>query len=221
MIVGMSGSTGLVYGIELLKVLRQLGIETHLIITKAAEIVRAQESDLTSQELRKLADHYHHIDNLAAPISSGSYKTMGMIIAPCSMRSLGEIANSITSNLLTRAAEVVLKERRRLVLLTREFPLTAAHLKNMVAVTEMGGVIAPPTPAFYFHPRTIEDIVSQTVGRTLDLFDLDAKNFPRWDGNITSPRNNGSKVNGAHIKEENDFIIPQPLSSEVVMATIS
>jgi 4-hydroxy-3-polyprenylbenzoate decarboxylase len=187
-IIGVSGATGVVYTVELLKVLRQLNIETHLVITKAGEIIRAQETDLTSQQLRQLADYYHPIDNVAACISSGSFKTMGMIIAPCSMRSLGEIANSNTTNLLTRAAEVVLKERRRLVLLTREFPLHQAHLKNMLAVTEMGGIIAPPAPAFYTHPKTIDDLVAQTVGRTLDLFDLEAGNFPRWDGNIQSPQ---------------------------------
>lgn len=197
MIIGVSGATGVIYAVELLKILRQLEIETHLIISKAAELVRAQETSLSSQELRQLADYHYHIDNLAAPISSGSFKTMGMIIAPCSMRSLGEIANSTTSNLLTRAAEVVLKERRRLVLLTREFPLHQAHLKNMLAVTEMGGIIAPPAPAFYTHPKTIEDLVAQTVGRTLDFFDLDAQNFPRWEGEICSPR----KKTGAPLME--------------------
>lgn len=187
MIIGISGASGVVYAIELLKTLRQLEIETHLVISKAGDIVRAQETNYTAQQIRQLADFTHHIDNLAAPISSGSFKTIGMIVAPCSMRSLGEIANSNTSNLLTRAAEVVLKERRRLVLLTREFPLHTSHLKNMLAVTEMGGIIAPPAPAFYTHPKTLEDLVTQTVGRTLDLFDLDATNFPRWEGKVQPP----------------------------------
>lgn len=189
-IVGITGSSGVIYGVEILRVLKHLGYETHLIISKAGDIVRAQETVLSAQELRAMADHYHHVDNLAASISSGSFKTMGMIIAPCSMKTLGEIANSITSNLVTRAAEVVLKERRRLVLLTREFPLTAGHIKNMLAVTEMGGIIAPPVPAFYTHPQSIEDIVAQTVGRTLDLFDIDTHNFPRWEGQITTLRKN-------------------------------
>lgn len=205
-ILGMSGSSGIIYGVEILRVLKHLGYETHLVVSKAAEIVRAQETTLSAQELRSMADHYHHIDNLAAVISSGSFKTMGMIIAPCSMKSLGEIANSITSNLLTRAAEVVLKERRRLVLLTREFPLTSAHIKNMLSVTEMGGIIAPPVPAFYTHPKSIEDIVAQTVGRTLDLFDIDTKSFPRWDGQVTSLRRAEKQQGQAHVVQENEFV---------------
>lgn len=180
MIIGISGATGVIYGIELLRTLRQLGIETHLIVTRAGDITRAIETNLSAKELKELADHHYHIDNVAAPISSGSYKTMGMIIAPCSMRSLGEIATHTTTNLLTRAADVILKERRRLVLLTRESPLHAGHLKSMLAVTEMGGIIAPPVPAFYTNPQNIEEMVAHTVGRVLDLFDIDAKNFPRW-----------------------------------------
>lgn len=180
MIVGISGASGIIYGIELLKTLRQLNIETHLVITKAGEMTRNIETEASREDLKALADFYHPIDNLAAPISSGSFKTMGMIVAPCSMRTLGEIANSMTSNLLTRSAEVVLKERRRLVLLVRETPLHAAHLKNMLAVTEMGGIIAPPVPAFYMQPLSIEEMVTHTIGRTLDLFDIEVNNFPRW-----------------------------------------
>ena len=186
MIVGISGASGTLYGIELLKILQELKIESHLIITKTAELTCSYETNISSQELRQLADYAHPINNLAASISSGSFKTMGMIIAPCSMRTLGEIANGISSNLLTRAADVVLKDRRRLVALVREFPLHAGHLKNMLAVTEMGGIIAPPVPAFYTRPETINDIIIQTLGRTLDLFDIDTKNFPRWGNNTPS-----------------------------------
>ena len=188
MIVGISGASGIIYGIELLKVLRELEIETHLVISRAGEMTRAYETAITSQDLKQLADFHYHIDNYGAPIASGSFKTMGMIVAPCSMRSLGEIAHSSGSNLLTRAADVVLKERRKLVLLVREFPLNAGHLKNMLAVTEMGGVVAPPVPAFYTKPNTLQDIVHQTIGRTLDLFDLDMPNFLRWGEDIGVPK---------------------------------
>ena len=180
MIVGISGATGIIYAIRLLEILKHLQIESHLVITKTGDLTRAYETDISKQALRGMCDFFYTIGDLMAPIASGSFKTMGMIIAPCSMRSLGEIASGATSNLLTRAADVVLKERRRLVLLARECPLHAGHLKNMLAVTEMGGIIAPPTPAFYMMPKTLDDIVNQTVGRTLDLFDIDAGNFPRW-----------------------------------------
>lgn len=184
MIVGISGASGIIYGIELLKILRELEIETHLVISKAGEITRAYETGLSSQELKQLADFYYHNENFAAPIASGSFKTMGMIVAPCSMSSLSAIANSSGNNLLTRAADVVLKERRKLVLLVREFPLNAGHLKNMLAVTEMGGIIAPPVPAFYTKPKDLQDMVTQTIGRTLDLFDVETYNFPRWGEDI-------------------------------------
>jgi 4-hydroxy-3-polyprenylbenzoate decarboxylase len=184
MVVGISGASGIVYGIELLKALRELEIETHLVVSKAGDITRAAETDLTAQELKQLATYYYHVDNLAAPIASGSFKTMGMIIAPCSMRSLAEIAHSASSNLLTRAADVILKERRKLVLLVRETPLNAGHLKNMLSVTEMGGIIAPPVPAFYTKPKNLEEMVTHTIGRTLDLFDIETYTFPRWGEEI-------------------------------------
>lgn len=184
MIVGISGASGIAYGIELLKILRTLEIETHLVVSKAGDITRGYETEVSAQELKHLADFYYHNENFAAPIASGSFKTMGMIIAPCSMHSLGEIAQSLSSSLLTRAADVVLKERRKLVLLVRECPLNAGHLKNMLAVTEMGGIIFPPVPAFYTKPQSLEDIVTHTVGRTLDLFDIDTYNFPRWGEDI-------------------------------------
>lgn len=184
MIIGISGASGIIYGIQLLKILRELEIETHLVVSKAGEITRGYETDLSSQELKQLADFHYHNENLAAPIASGSFKTMGMIVAPCSMRSLGEIAHSSSTNLLTRAADVVLKERRKLVLLVRECPLNAGHLKNMLAVTEMGGIISPPVPAFYTKPQSLEEMVAHTVGRTLDLFDIETYNFPRWGEDI-------------------------------------
>jgi flavin prenyltransferase len=180
-IIGVSGATGIVYAVKLLETLKQLNIETHLVVTRPADMTRAYETEISKQAFRALADYSYHIHDFAAPISSGSFKTMGMIIAPCSMRTLGEIASGATSNLLTRAADVVLKERRRLVLRAREFPLHAGHLKNMLAVTEMGGIIAPPVPAFYSNPKTLDDVIHHTIGRTLDLFDLETDNFIRWD----------------------------------------
>lgn len=186
-IVGISGATGIVYAVRLLEVLRDLRIETHLVITKAGEMTAAYESDLSIKHIKGLADVVHPIGDVGASISSGSYKTLGMIVAPCSMKSVGEIASGASSNLLTRAADVCLKERRRLVLLARETPLHAGHLKAMLAVTEMGGIVFPPVPAFYHRPATIKEVVDHTVGRVLDLFDLEAGLLDRWDG---PPRDN-------------------------------
>jgi 4-hydroxy-3-polyprenylbenzoate decarboxylase len=182
MIIGISGATGVIYGVRLLQVLQQQGIETHLIVTKAAEMTRAYETDLSSQQLRSLADVCYPVTDIGAAIASGSFKTMGMIIAPCSIHTMSEIAHGITSNLLTRAADVVLKERRRLVLLVRETPLTAGHLRTMLAVTESGGIIAPPVPAFYTRPGTLGELVDHTVGRVLDLFDIEIEGMQRWQG---------------------------------------
>lgn len=182
MIIGISGATGIAYGVRLLEVLKQQGIETHLVVTRAGEMTRAYESDLSAQELRDLADVWYPITDIGAAIASGSFKTMGMIIAPCSVHTMSEIAHGTTSNLLTRAADVVLKERRRLVLMVRETPLTAGHLKSMLAVTESGGIIAPPVPAFYIRPQTIEDLVDHAIGRVLDLFDIEVENLQRWNG---------------------------------------
>lgn len=186
MIVGISGASGTVYGIRLLEVLRQLGIESHLIVSRAGELTRSHETSLSAVQLRQLADHYHPSGDLTAPIASGSFPTMGMIVAPCSIRTLSDIATGCTDGLLSRAADVVLKERRRLVLLVRETPLHAGHLKSMLAVTEMGGIIAPPVPAFYTRPTGLGDVVNHTVGRALDLFGLDADNFPRWGPELAS-----------------------------------
>lgn len=180
LIVGITGATGIAYGIRLLEVLRSTDIETHLVVSKAGDMTRAYESDISSEALHGLADVSYPVADISAAIASGSFQTMGMIVAPCSMRTLSEIATGVTSNLLTRAADVILKERRKLVLLTRETPLHAGHLKSMLAVTEAGGIIAPPVPAFYNKPETIADLVTHTVGRALDLFDIDAGCVKRW-----------------------------------------
>lgn len=179
-IVGMTGASGAVYGVRVLEVLRELGVETHLVMSKAAELTLTYETDLKPKDVKSLANVVHPVGDVGAACSSGSFRTEGMIVAPCSMRSLAEIATGATSTLLTRAADVVLKERRRLVLLVRETPLTNVHLRNMLTVSEMGAVVAPPMPAFYTRPDSIEDMVDHTVGRTLDLFGLDAGIVRRW-----------------------------------------
>ncbi|GGI75233.1 UbiX family flavin prenyltransferase [Legionella impletisoli] len=180
LIIGISGASGIQYGIRLLELIRPLSIETHLIVTKAAQQVRQYETSLSADELSKLADHYHHIQDVGCSIASGSFTTLGMIIAPCSMHTLAEIAHGLGSNALTRAADVILKERRKLVLMVRESPLNAAHLENMLKITQMGGIIAPPVPAFYNHPQSLDDLVNHSVGRVLDLFDIDVKIVRRW-----------------------------------------
>src|SRR5271166_2778566 len=185
MVVGITGATGIVYGVRLLEILRALDVETHLIVSKAGEMTREHETNLSSAALRALAWRHYGVGEIGASLASGSFRTMGMIVAPCTVRTLSEIATGVTDTLLTRAADVTLKERRRLVLLVREFPLHAGHLRSMLAVTEMGGVVAPPVPAFYTRPQTIGDIVDQTVGRALDLFDLDTGAFPRWGETIS------------------------------------
>src|ERR1700690_3753498 len=186
LIVGISGATGIVYGIRLLEALREASIKSHLVLTKAAEITRSYETALSSRNLRDLADVSYPIGDVGAAIASGSFRTMGMIVAPCSIKTMSELANGITTNLLTRAGDVVLKERRRLVLLLRESPLTAIHIRNILALTESGAIIAPPVPAFYARPRTLDDMVKHPIGRALDLFDIDS-DFQRW----------GEELNGA------------------------
>jgi flavin prenyltransferase len=194
-IVGISGATGVVYGVRLLELLRQAGVETHLVISRAGDMTRAYETKLTKQQVRDLATVSYAIDDVGAAISSGSFRTLGMIVAPCSVRTLAEIANGATSTLLTRAADVVLKERRRLVLLVRETPLSLVHLRNMVAVTENGAIVAPPVPAFYSCPQSIEDIIDHTLGRVLDLFDIDTPNLRRW-GEAAGPPPPGDRESG-------------------------
>jgi 4-hydroxy-3-polyprenylbenzoate decarboxylase len=179
LIVGISGASGIIYGIEALKQLRELGVETHLVVSKSAILTLSHESEMKYSELCALADKHYQNSDIGAAIASGSYRTLGMLVAPCSIRSLSEIATGVTSSLLSRAADVVLKERRRLVLMVRETPLHAGHLQSMLNVTQMGAVVAPPVPAFYTKPQSIDEIVSQSVGRALELFGLEA-NIKRW-----------------------------------------
>ncbi len=180
LIVGISGASGIVYGIRMLEVLREMAVETHLVMSKSAEVTAAHETSYKIKDIKALADEVHSVTDLAAPLSSGSFKTMGMVIAPCSIRSMSEIAAGSTTSLLTRAADVILKERRRLVLLIRETPLHSGHLRNLLALSEMGAIIAPPVPAFYINPASVDDIVNQTVGRALDLFELESPLVSRW-----------------------------------------
>ena len=180
LIVGISGASGVIYGARLLELLRPLAVETHLVISRAAEVTLALETDLKPALVRSRADVVHAIGDLAAPISSGSFKTMGMVVAPCSIRSMAEIATGVTTTLLSRAADVVLKERRRLVLMVRETPLHTGHLRTLTALSEMGAVIAPPVPAFYAKPQSLDEMIDQTLGRILDLFGLDAGTVRRW-----------------------------------------
>lgn len=182
LIVGISGASGAIYGVRLLELLRAAGIESHLVVSRAARATLAAETGLTLADVHALADHHYAPDDMGAAISSGSFPTMGMIVAPCSVRSLSEIAHGVTSQLLTRAADVVLKERRRLVLMLRETPLHAGHLRSMLAVTEMGAIVAPPVPAFYTRPQSIDDLVNHSVGRVLDLFGIDSAVVKRWNG---------------------------------------
>ena len=180
LVVGISGASGVIYGIRALERLREAGVETHLVMTRAAKITLAHETDLKVAEVEALASVVHRADDIGAPISSGSFPTLGMLVAPCSVRSLSEIASGVTAGLLSRAADVALKERRRVVLLLRETPLHAGHLKSMLAVTEMGAVVAPPAPAFYARPQSLDDMVDHTVGRVMDLFGLEARGVRRW-----------------------------------------
>lgn len=180
LIVGISGASGVVYGMRTLELLRNAGVETHLVMSKAAEVTFAHETNIKIAEVRAAAHTTYRIDDMAAAIASGGFRTAGMIVAPCSIRSMSEIATGATSTLLTRAADVTLKERRRLVLMVRETPLHAGHLRTMAALSEMGAIIAPPVPAFYAKPRSIQDMVDQTVGRVLDLFDIDVDIVHRW-----------------------------------------
>ena len=180
LVVGISGASGVIYGVRLLQMLRDLPIETHLVMSKSAEVTLAYETDFKVAQVKALAQHCHNIGDMAAPLSSGSFKTLGMIVAPCSVRSVAEMASGVTTSLLTRAADVILKERRRLVLMVRETPLHLGHLRNLAALTEMGAIIAPPLPAFYNRPKTLEDVIDHNLGRVLDLFGLDTGKVKRW-----------------------------------------
>jgi 4-hydroxy-3-polyprenylbenzoate decarboxylase len=180
LIVGISGASGAAYGVCALQALRAIGVETHLVMSRGARMTLASETALKAADVEALADHSHRPEDIGASIASGSFRTLGMLVAPCSIRSLSEIATGVTSTLLTRAADVVLKERRRLVLMVRETPLHLGHLRSMTAVTEMGAIVMPPVPAFYARPASIDDLVAQSVGRALDLFGLDSGLVRRW-----------------------------------------
>ncbi|MDI4666149.1 UbiX family flavin prenyltransferase [Xanthobacter autotrophicus] len=187
LIIGISGASGVIYGVRMLELLRDAGIETHLVMSRTAEITLSHETNRKVAEVKALASVCHAMDDMAAAISSGSFRTMGMVVAPCSMRSLSEIASGVTASLLTRAADVVLKERRRLVLMARETPLHTGHLRTMTQVSEMGAIISPPMPAFYSRPANLEEMIDHTVGRVLDLFDIEVGAVRRW-GEESGPR---------------------------------
>lgn len=181
-IVGISGASGIILGVRALEMLREAGVETHLVISKSAELTAHHELKLSLAEVKALADVVYPVKNVGAAIASGSFITDGMLIAPCSVRTMSEIATGVTSTLLTRAADVILKERRRLVLMVRETPLHTGHLRTMTALSEMGAVIAPPVPAFYTGVTTLDEFVTQSVGRTLDLFGISDTAISRWQG---------------------------------------
>lgn len=182
LIVGVSGASGTIYGVRLLELLRKAEVETHLVMSRSAEMTLAYETDFKPKDVRALASVHYAVTDIGAAISSGSFPTMGMIIAPCSIRTMSEIASGVTASLLSRAADVVLKEKRRLVLAVRETPLHVGHLRSMTVLAEIGAVIAPIVPAFYNRPRTVDDIVNHTCGRLLDLFGIDIGIVKRWKG---------------------------------------
>ena len=185
LVIGISGASGVVYGIRLLEALKELRIESHLVMTKPAQMTIGYETDLTPKQVAAKADRVHAVDDIGAPIASGSFKTRGMIVAPCSVRSMSEIATGVTTNLLTRAADVMLKERRPLILMVRETPLHLGHLRTMTALAEMGAILLPPMPAFYAEPKTLTDLVDQMAGRALDLLGLTWP-MKRWGEDLPS-----------------------------------
>lgn len=187
LIVGISGASGAIYGIRLLQLLRDTEIETHLILSQTARVTIAHETEFRVPEVEALADVVHSNQDLAAACSSGSFRTLGMIVAPCSVKTMSEIATGTTANLLSRAADVVLKERQRLVLMLRETPLHLGHIRSMAAVTEAGAILYPPVPAFYAQPASIMEMVDHTLGRVLDLFDIDLGTVRRWTGAVSRP----------------------------------
>lgn len=182
LIVAITGASGAIYGIRLLEQLLTLKVETHLVISQAAHVTIADETDYSLEQVRALAGTVHSSKNIGAAIASGSFRTRGMVVAPCSMRTLGEIASGVTSSLVSRAADVTLKERRTLVLMPRETPFNLIHLRNMTTVAEAGGIIAPPLPAFYTKPESLAELVDQTVARMLDLFEIEDSKTKRWSG---------------------------------------
>lgn len=183
LIIAITGATGSVYGVRLLQVLQaNPDVETHLLISEAGVLNLHQELDMKRKDVEAFADVVHHVRDVGASIASGSFQSDGMVIAPCSMKTLASVAHGMSDNLITRAADVVLKERRRLILMVRETPFNLAHLRNMTAVTEMGGIIFPPLPGFYHRPQSIQEMVDHTVGRVLDMFALPHELTPRWAG---------------------------------------
>src|SRR5580765_7041867 len=191
LVIGLSGASGVAYGIRALEACRQLGIESHLVMTKPAEMTIGYETELSPRQVAAKADFNYAIGDIAAPIASGSFKTKGMIVAPCSVRTMSEIATGVTTSLLTRAADVMLKERRLLVLMVRETPLHLGHLRTLVSLAEMGATIAPPLPAFYAKPTTLDEMVDQSVGRAFDLFGLSWTPVKRW-GRDVGPQGSAS-----------------------------
>lgn len=189
-IVGITGASGAVYGLSALRALHIAGIQTHLVVSRSGQLTMVHETETRMTDLAALADVVYRIDDIAAAISSGSFQTMGMIIAPCSVRTLAEISSGVTSSLLTRAADVILKERRKLVLMVRETPLHLGHLRSMTQVTEMGAIVMPPVPAFYAKPETLDDMVNHSVGRALDLLGINNDLVRRWGETVSigSPR---------------------------------
>ena len=184
LIIGVSGASGTIYAVRALELLKKLDIETHLVMSRSAQVTLAYETRLKVKDVEALADVVYRNEDIGAAISSGSFKTLGMLVAPCSIRSLSEIASGVTGSLLSRAADVALKERRRVVLMVRETPNHLGHLRSMVSVTEMGAIVMPPVPAFYTKPKTIDDIVNHSVGRALDLFGIDTGTVKRWGEDV-------------------------------------
>ena len=193
LVVGISGASGVVYGLRVLDACRELGVESHLILSRAAALTLAQESELSISDVQAKAGVVHKVGDVGASVASGSFKTLGMIIAPCSVRTMSEIASGVTSSLLTRAADVSLKERRNLVLMVRETPLHLGHLRTMVKLAEMGAVIAPPLPAFYAKPASLAEMVDQSVGRALDLFGLSWRPVKRWGEDLATISGSGDQ----------------------------
>ncbi|REC95169.1 UbiX family flavin prenyltransferase [Kushneria indalinina] len=187
LIIAITGATGFVYGARALELLRPLDIETHLVVSKSAELTRRYETGISREQLFEMADEVHPVGDIGASLASGSFRTLGMLVAPCSVKTMSEIAAGTTTNLVSRAADVVLKERRRLVLMLRETPLHLGHLRTMTTLTEMGAILFPPVPAFYARPATLEEMVDHSVARALDLFDIEIDGMPRWGENLHPP----------------------------------
>jgi 4-hydroxy-3-polyprenylbenzoate decarboxylase len=188
LVVGISGASGTIYGVRLLELLQGTGVETHLVMSRSAQVTLACETDYKVADVEKLASVVHSNQDIGASCASGSFRTLGMVIAPCSIKTMSEIASGTTGNLLARAADVALKERRRVVLLVRETPLHIGHIRSMAAVTEAGAIVYPPVPAFYARPKSLMEMVEHTLGRVLDLFDIDMGLVRRWTGDKTRPK---------------------------------